>query len=65
MATEIVGSNLKAKNGYGQNGYTGASSDQPGQRTCSDFLPDVSVPSGDWQVRDVGKSGIKTTPGMK
>lgn len=31
--TEFVGSHEKAHNGYGQNGYQGASSDLPGQKT--------------------------------
>jgi hypothetical protein len=48
MAQDIVGSNLpefasdalkESKAGYGQNGYAGASSDEPGQNTQSGFLP--------------------------
>lgn len=42
MAQDIVGSNMPANNGYGQNGYAGASSDQPGQNTTSGFLPGIS-----------------------
>lgn len=54
MASDIVGSNspqfasdaLKArKRGYGQNGYGGASSDMPGERTTSGFLPDCKLAS--------------------
>lgn len=54
MASDIVGSNaptfasdaLKpSKRGYGQNGYRGASSDTPGQRTTSGFLPDCTLAS--------------------
>lgn len=48
MATDIVGSkqptfpsDAKPDNaGYGQNGFQGASSDLPGKRTTSGFLPE-------------------------
>lgn len=48
MTTEIVGSKTpefpsQAKpdnSGYGQNGFAGPSSDLPGQRTTSGFLPE-------------------------
>lgn len=48
MAQDIVGSKMPEfasdalkpnKNGYGQNGYGGASSDNPGESTQSGFLP--------------------------
>jgi hypothetical protein len=54
MAQDIVGSNMpdfasdalkvpKPKRGYGQNGFNGASSDLPGERTTSGFLPDCDL----------------------
>ena len=47
--TEFVGSHEKAKNGYGQNGYQGASSDLPGHATRMD--------------RDFGLDADPTIPG--
>ena len=52
-STEFVGSHLKSKNGYGQNGFQGASSDTPGEHTTSGFLSQSSVPVSDWQTRPV------------
>lgn len=54
MAQNIVGSKMtdfpaeqltpqKPKQGYGQNGFNGASSDLPGERTTSGFLPDCDL----------------------
>jgi hypothetical protein len=43
MVADIVGSHEKAKNGYGQNGYQGASSLTPGQSKKN--VPSVSPPS--------------------
>ena len=52
MSEKIIGSNMPAlasdqlkpsKAGYGQNGYHGASSDVPGERTTSGFLPSDPV----------------------
>ena len=63
-STEFVGSHLKAKNGFGQNGYQGASSDTPGQHTTSDFLPQAKVPADDWQTRHVSAEPIKAHDGM-
>lgn len=60
----FVGSHLKSKNGYGQNGYQGASSDLPGEKTNSGFLPQSTVPKDDWQTRKVDASPIPTHPGM-
>jgi hypothetical protein len=66
MATDIVGSNMPSKNGYGQNGDKSPSSDRPGQNTTSGFLPAVTVPTDPWQTRDVGKSGMAAkAPGAK
>ena len=63
--TEFVGSHLKAKNGYGQNGYQGASSDVPGEHTTSGFLPQAEIPADGWQTRSVAKEAYPTTFGMK
>jgi hypothetical protein len=51
---------------YGQNGYTGASSDLPGQRTSTGFLPQCAAPKGDnWQTRKVSAEPLKAAHGMK
>lgn len=64
--TEFVGSHLKAKNNYGQNGFQGASSDLPGQHTTSGFLPAVKLPAenDDKQTRNVKSEQYPTTFGM-
>lgn len=61
----FIPSHEAANNGYGQNGYLGPSSDLPGQRTTSGFLPDVTLPKTDhnWQTRDVSKNTYPTTFG--
>lgn len=64
MTTDVVGSNIPADDGYGQNGYDGASSDLPGKRTSSGFLPQVKVPGDNWQTRDVSKQAYATHTGM-
>jgi hypothetical protein len=62
---DILGSKLPANNGYGQNGYDGASSDLPGKKTTSGFLPQSKVPTDDWQTRKVApKQGVPTHPNM-
>jgi hypothetical protein len=53
-ADNEIASHFKAKNGYGQNGYQGASSDTPGEHTTSGFLPQtdqaiVAARQGDHQ----------------
>lgn len=65
-STEVfVASHQKARNGYGQNGFQGASSDLPGQNTTSGFLPKVTVEIGDWQTRKVDAKPITPHAGMK
>lgn len=61
----FVASREKAKNGYGQNGYQGPSSDLPGQHTTSGFLPQVGVPKSDWQTRKVDATPFPPAHGMK
>jgi len=53
-----------ANNGFGQNGFTGASSDLPGKRTTTGFLPQASAPINS-QARKVDASPIPTTYGHK
>lgn len=68
MAQDILGSKMPANAGYGQNGYPGASSTCPNaDAACgkSGFLPACTVPDDKAQTRDVGKSGLATTFGMK
>jgi len=64
----FIGSREKAKNGFGQNGYQGPSSivpgDAPKKNIPSVSPPTVTVPSGDWQTRDVGKSRIAAHDAM-
>jgi hypothetical protein len=64
--TEFVGSHLRAKNGYGQNGFQGPSSDTPGKHTASGFLPAVKLPAADdnGQTRNVKSDQYPTTFGM-
>lgn len=64
---DVIGSKLPAKNGYGQNGYGGASSDLPGKHTkVPKFGPGDADPNpGDWQTRDVSTEAYPTHPGMK
>jgi len=66
MSVEVVGSKMKSDNGYGQNGYSGASSDTPGQHTTSGFLPQATLPA-DWgQTRPVSpEQKVLTTKGMR
>lgn len=63
--TEIIASRFKARNGYGQNGYPGASSDTPSKHTTSGFLPQVTVPESDWQTRKVNAEPFPPSFGMK
>jgi hypothetical protein len=69
----FIGSKQKPKNGYGQNGFGGPSSDLPGHHTTSGFLPQTKLPdeASDGQTRAVSTLGkhpgtdIPTHPGMK
>lgn len=77
MATDIVGSKSPtfasdalrpSKRGYGQNGYGGASSDTPGQRTTSGFLPQTDLAAGvaaNKQCRTVSAAPLKPAFGQK
>lgn len=71
MAEDIVGSRVKSNNGYGQNGYQGASSDLPGQATRMNrdyglaTDPVKNKADCDWQTRSVSKEAYPTTFGMK
>src|ERR1035437_4885093 len=78
MATDIVGSKesefasqTKPDNsGYGQNGFHGPSSDTPGIRTTSGFLPQTVIPARasdgtpDWQTRKLADGNVPIHPGM-
>jgi hypothetical protein len=80
MAELIVGSkmpefpsNAKPDNsGYGENGFSGPSSDMPGDKpTVSGFLPQATIPSrtsdgtADWQTRKLADGNVPIHPGMK
>jgi hypothetical protein len=47
----VVASKEPALNKFGQNGYLGPSSDEPGKHTTSGFLPKVAIPDDNWQTR--------------
>lgn len=78
MATDVVGSKMPSlasdafkpsQKGYGQNNYGGASSDLPGQRTTSGYLPDPDLPGAralDVKLRNrkVDSTPIKPAFGM-
>jgi len=74
MAIDVVGSNMKSDNGFGQNGFSGSSSDNPGQNTQSALASNVSkgtLPlsqayseADKRQNRDVGKSPCAPSFGM-
>lgn len=59
----FIASNLKAQNGYGQNGFMGPASDLPGQHTTSGFLPKSVVPNEAWQTRKVAPTAFPTAFG--
>lgn len=63
MTDVFVSSREKANNGYGQNGYQGASSDLPGENTTSGFLPAVTLPAA--KSDKVDATPIAAHPGMK
>lgn len=67
--SEMLGSKMNAKNNYGQNGYSGSSSDLPGEHTVMDrafgLAADPSPSAGDWQTRKVSGEGYKPAHGMK
>src|SRR6266478_9457510 len=65
--TDLLGSREPANNGYGQNGYTGPSSDLPGKRTrIKGFQPDTFVPKSNDQLRPVSNvQKVATTFGNK
>ena len=50
--------------GYGQNNYGGASSDMPGHRTGSGFLPGIGTPVNN-QLRKLKGDNVPTAFGMK
>lgn len=65
MAIDVVGSNMPADNGVGQNGFRGASNDLPGMQTQNDLLPQVdyakalreTVGGADGESAACGRSG--------
>ena len=64
---EIAASHLKANNTYGRNGAQNASSDLPGQKTASGFLPatDLSGATIANTSRRIDTSPIAPAHGMK
>lgn len=73
MSTKIVGSNFPDSvaeqlkpcgQGYGQNGFSHASSDLPGENTRSFFLPGPGVPVNN-QLRKISAEPLATTFGQK
>lgn len=73
MTVKVVGSNAPefaseqfrpSNAGYGQNQFGGPSSDVPGRRTASGFLPDPGAPVND-QLRKVSSEQYPTTFGNR
>ncbi len=64
MDSEIKVTNIPARDGYGQNGSPSASSDLPGQKTTSGFLPQASLTDSDWQTRQIDVSPFAPHPAM-
>lgn len=62
---DILGSKLPALNRYGQNGFTGPSSDTPGHHTTSGFLKQVVAPTEKWQTRTVSDKQYPTKCGCE
>jgi hypothetical protein len=62
---EIQASKIPARNGYGQNGFQGPSSDCPGENTTSGLLPKVKLPTGNAQLRAVSSEQIAAAHGMR
>ncbi len=58
--TDILGSREPANNGYGQNGFQGPSSDLPGKKTSSGFLPQTKLPDAqaNGQTREVSAKQV-------
>lgn len=54
----------QSNDGYGQNGFGGASSDLPGKNTRSGFLPGPDTPVND-QLRKVKSDQYPAAFGMK
>lgn len=74
MSTKVVGSNepdsvakqiAPSSRLYGQNGFGGPSSDTPGNRTVSGFLPDPGTPLNSQLRKGVSTTPLPTTVGMK
>jgi hypothetical protein len=62
---QFLKSKLPADNGYGQNGYTGASSVTPGNKVSSNFLPEQAANAPiNSQTREVTGS-IAAHPSMR
>jgi hypothetical protein len=61
---QLIASDEPAKNGYGQNGYQGQSSDLPGKITSSNFLPKAGAPSN-VQTRTVSAEQLPAAHGHK
>jgi len=57
MAINVVGSKMPADNSFGQNGFGGASSDTPGQRTRSPLT--VNADDSDPVLARVKTEGMK------
>jgi hypothetical protein len=71
MTTKVVGSDMPSfvsdalkedKRGYGQNGYGGASSDLPGQRTTSGFLPQTDLAAAQAARKKIQERTVTAAP---
>jgi hypothetical protein len=65
QGNQFIESELPADNSYGRNGYQGRSSDLPGKKATSGFLPQVKKPDGSWQTRAIDASPLAPVHGMR
>ena len=73
MAVQVVGSKMPtfasdalkpSKAGYGQNGFGGPSSDTPGERTASGFLPGPDLPAARATDEKIRNRAVSSKPIM-
>lgn len=65
---QFIESEQPADNGFGQNGYTGPSSDLPGKKTTSGFLPKGDLDNAkavNVQTRNVSAEQLPAAFGMR
>lgn len=61
----FIGSKERPDNGYGQNGYQGASSVTDGSNPSANLLPKCVIKADDFQTRKVSANAYAPAHGMK